>query len=68
MRKELRQFSVNLRRLRIERGMSQSHLASLLGVDKSYISRLETGSKNPTLSTIAELANVLQTHIGKLVS
>lgn len=67
MRKEIKQFSINLKRLRIARGMSQAHLAAQLKVDKGYISRLETGGKNPTLATIANIAQALQTTVDKLV-
>ena len=67
MRKEIKQFSINLKRIRTASGMSQSHLAILLKVDKGYISRLETGNKNPTLSTIAKLAEAIGVSVGELM-
>jgi len=39
--------------------MAQEELAALLEVDQAYVSRLEAGQKNATLSTIALAAKAL---------
>ena len=45
----------NLREARMERGLSQSGLAGLVGVSRNTISSIETGQFNPT----AKLALIL---------
>ncbi len=45
--------------LRKARGMTQRQLAAKSGIQQAEISRIEAGNSNPTLSTIAVLANAL---------
>lgn len=49
----------NLRKLRLEKDMSQGDLANALNVDRAYISNIENGRMNPTLSTLEKLARAL---------
>lgn len=49
----------NLRKLRLGRSMSQGDLATTLNVDRAYISNIENGRMNPTLSTLEKLAGAL---------
>jgi transcriptional regulator with XRE-family HTH domain len=49
----------NLRRIRVERGISQERLALEANVDRSYVGRLERGRENPTLAILERLARVL---------
>ncbi|WP_244978032.1 helix-turn-helix domain-containing protein [Aureimonas jatrophae] len=49
----------NLRRLRVERGLSQEGLALASGIDRSYVGRVERGSENVTVSTLEAFAAVL---------
>lgn len=49
----------NVQRLRLKAGLSQAALADLLGVDRSYVSGLETGKRNPTVVTLWHLAQAL---------
>jgi predicted transcriptional regulator len=46
----------NLRRLRVERGLSQENLAADAGIDRTYMSRLERGLENPTVAILEQLA------------
>jgi len=39
--------------------MSQGDLATVLSVDRAYISNIENGRMNPTLSTLEKIANAL---------
>lgn len=52
-----------IKRLRQQKGMTQSQLAELSGLDRSYISRLETDNiyrdRSPTLQVIEKLALAL---------
>ncbi|MER8421661.1 helix-turn-helix transcriptional regulator [Mesorhizobium sp. M1329] len=49
----------NLRKLRVEQGLSQERLALAAEVDRSYVGRVERGSENVTLDTLDALARVL---------
>ena len=44
----------NLRKLRLKKNMSQGGLATALSVDRAYVSNIENGRMNPTLSTLGE--------------
>jgi len=46
--------------LRAGRGLTQQKLAERLGVSTRYVQRVESGSKNLTLTSLAEIANVLR--------
>ena len=53
-------FGTTLRKLRIEKGLSQEALASRLDmVSNGYISRLESGQKNPTLEMLFRISEAL---------
>ena len=46
----------NLRRLRAAAGLSQEELAARTGLDRSYISGIEGGRRNPTVIVLNEIA------------
>lgn len=56
----------NLRKLRVERGLSQEALALEAQVDRAYLGRVERGKENATINTIQMLAEVLQMPISEL--
>ena len=49
----------NLRKLRLKKNMSQVDLATALNVDRAYISNIENGRMNPTLSNLEKIAVAL---------
>jgi len=57
----------NMKRIRLAKQMSQGDICRKLGVDRSYISNVESGKKNPTLSTITKLAKALGVLVGELL-
>lgn len=63
----LTQFGVNLRKARALRGLSQESLALSLDFDRTYISMLERGKRNPSLFTIHKIANFLEVEVSSLV-
>jgi len=48
-----------LRELREKHDMSQARLARAIGVDHSYISRLESGQRRPSYDVILAIASAL---------
>jgi transcriptional regulator with XRE-family HTH domain len=49
----------NLKKLRLKKSLSQGDLADKLEVDRAYISNIENGRMNPTLSTLEKIAKAL---------
>ncbi|WP_137113305.1 helix-turn-helix transcriptional regulator [Mesorhizobium sp. GR13] len=56
----------NVRRLRVERELSQDDLAYNAGIERAYVGHLERGTKNPTLDTLEKLSKALGTDIADL--
>ena len=55
-----------MRELRKQAGRSQERLSADCGFDRTYISRLERGILNPTVSRLWRIADVLETPLSKL--
>ncbi len=49
----------NLRRYRLAKGVSQEELAHLCELDRTYVSGIERGVRNPTVVVLERLAGVL---------
>lgn len=52
-------FGAALRRVRLAAGMSQEQLGLEAGVQRNFISLIETGQNQPTIGTIVKLARAL---------
>jgi len=61
-------FGARLQSIRKTQRLSQEKLAEISGLHRTYISSLERGARNPTLTTLQALANALNTEIAYLVS
>jgi len=57
----------NLKMIRLKRKLSQGELSKSLNVDRAYISNIENGRMNPTLSTLEKIAQALKVSIKELV-
>jgi transcriptional regulator with XRE-family HTH domain len=57
----------NLRRLRQQKGWSQEHFAHEADVHRTYISDLERGARNPTITVVQKLAAALGVKLGELL-
>ena len=53
----------NIRRLRLDRGLSQEVLAFEARLNPSYVSQIETAAKSPTVATLQKLALALKVPI-----
>jgi transcriptional regulator with XRE-family HTH domain len=61
-------FAESLRRIRIERFLSQRELARLAGVHAITLVRLEAGTTAPSTRTVRALAGALGVEPGQLTS
>lgn len=59
-------FATELRARRIELNLSQDDVAHQANLDRGYISRLEAGKKNPSLSVLYGLATALKLSLVEL--
>jgi transcriptional regulator with XRE-family HTH domain len=57
----------NVRRLREEAGLSQEKLALEADLDRTYVSGVERGVRNPTVTVVARIAKALKTEPNKLL-
>jgi len=60
-------FATNLRRLRHEKGLSQEHLAYEADINRTYVSKLETGVTYAGLEIMGKLADVLEIEPAELL-
>jgi transcriptional regulator with XRE-family HTH domain len=56
----------NLRRIRVERGVSQEALAHEANVDRAYVGGLERQVHNPTIDLLERLTTTLGAEISEL--
>lgn len=56
-----------MKKIRLAKGMTQGDICRKLEVDRAYISNVESGNKNPTLSTITKLAKALGVSVDELL-
>lgn len=59
-------FGRNVAKLRSERGLSQDQLAEKADLDRTYISGIERGVRNPGIKTVLRLAKALSADVEKL--
>ena len=61
-------FADTLRKLRTKKGLSQNQLARAMAVNRSTISKWESGSRLPDAAMITHLSRVLEVDVGTLFS
>ena len=67
MESEPKRLGKNLKKIRVEKSITQGDIARALKVARSFVSDLENGKRNPTLATIAKLAKALGVSVGELM-
>ena len=58
----------NVRKFREELGLSQEELGFRAEIDRTYISGVERGVRNPTVTVIARIAHALKVEPANLLS
>jgi len=53
-------FGANVRKVRLERGMTLEVLADEVGLAYTYVGQIERGRRNPTLDVVERVAAVLK--------
>lgn len=66
--KAAKRIAWNLRKLRVDRELSQESLAVDAAVDVSYVSRLESALENPTVGLLERLAKALAADVSELLA
>jgi len=62
-----KKLATNMKKIRARKYMSQGDICRELGVDRAYISTIESGKQNPTLSTIERIAKALGVSVDELL-
>lgn len=62
----LRQFGLNVARAREKLGLSQDKLAEKADIDRTYLSGIERGVRNPGIRTVLRLARALNVGVEHL--
>ena len=60
-----KKFGQNLKRLRLEKGISQESLALSADLDRTYIPSIEKGERNVSITVAEKLANALNVNISE---
>jgi len=55
-----------MKKIREEKGMSQGDICRTLDLDRSYISNVENGKQNLTISTMEKITKALNVKIDQL--
>ena len=62
-----KKLGVNIKKIRTSKGMSQGDICRALDMDRGYMSAIENGKKNITISQLDRLAKALNVPVDKLL-
>jgi transcriptional regulator with XRE-family HTH domain len=60
-----KQVGLAIRQFRIKKGLSQEALARNAGLSRTFLTGVETGTRNLTLQTMSRLADALDVCVGE---
>lgn len=63
----LQEIGARIKKLRIEKNISQNELAMLCDFEKASMSRIESGQTNTTILTLRKICSALDVHICDLM-
>ena len=61
-------LGANVRRLRETQGWSQEEYADRAGIHRTYVSDIERGRRNPTVTVVEKLAGPFKVEAGRLLA
>ena len=56
MANDKQKLGKQIQKLRVEHNLSQRQFALMIGMDKTYLSGIENGARNPTFDTLTRVA------------
>lgn len=62
----LKSFGQRVKKIRLDKGLSQEEFADLSGFHRTYIGMIERGERNPSLKNIQKLAKTFQISLSEL--
>lgn len=62
----MNRFGKNVRRIRIEKGMTQEELSEEAEISQVQVARIESGKLNTSISTVSAIAKALNVNEGEL--
>ena len=60
-------LGATIRRVRLDKGVSQEKLALLAELDRSYVGRVERGDNNVALLTLIKMSSALELRVSDLL-
>ncbi|WKZ24840.1 MAG: helix-turn-helix transcriptional regulator [Patescibacteria group bacterium] len=60
-------FGENMKKIRLKKDMSQGDVCRVLDLDRAYISNIENGKQNITITTMEKVAKALGVNIDILL-
>lgn len=60
-------FGKNVRRIRREREITQEELAGRANIRRSYLTDMEAGRRNPSITVAFQIAKALEVSMGSLL-
>jgi len=63
----IQRFGKQLQQLRTRRGLTQEQLAVIAGLSRTFLTRLELGQHDPSLSTLVRLGKALRVSVTELL-
>lgn len=60
-------FATNLRRLRLERELSQELLAEMANLHRTYVGSVERGERNVSIDNMENIANALKVSLREML-
>jgi transcriptional regulator with XRE-family HTH domain len=61
-----KEVGFNIRKIREEKGLTQTQLGTLAGLHRAYIGQIERGEKNIGLKNLEKIAKALRVNIKEL--
>ena len=57
----------NIRKLRLDKKLTQETFSEAIGISVSYLGQLERGQRNPSIRTLENIANTLEVPLSALL-